>query len=93
MLGIVRLDQYIILDIVKAFFGQTNFEINAFYHHDPLLTDEKILCRISMSRQINALNNLFNHEAQLEWLKLITVVHSHHGESRLGHGGNQSEQK
>ncbi len=80
MMCVFWLHLYFVLDIINALFGQTNFELNAFNHHYSLHADE-ILLRIFLCSQIYTLNNFLNHEAHLELLELVTIVHSHRTES------------
>jgi hypothetical protein len=81
------------LDVIKGLFGQIDFDIDALNHNNPLHPNEVILRSLSLSSNINALNNLFDHEAHLEWLKLITVVHAHSHKSGLSHSDDQSRQE
>jgi len=81
------------LDVIKGLFGEINFDIDALNHDDPLHPNEIILCSLTLSGNINALNNLFNHEAHFEWLKLITVVHANSHESGFSHSDDQGRQE
>ena len=81
------------LDVVECLFGEINFDIDALNHYDPFHSNEIILCSLSLSGNINALNNLLDHKAHLEWLKLVTVVHANSHESRLGHSDDQGCQE
>lgn len=80
VLGIFFFDVSFVCDVFVPLFGQTNFQINSFNHHDPFFPD-KVFLGILVAFQINILNNLLNHEAQFQIFKLVTIVHSDSKES------------
>ena len=80
-------------DVIKGLFSEIHFDIDSFNHYDSFHSNEIILCAFALSSNIYALNNLFDHEAHLERLKLVTVVHANSHESGLSHCDDQGSQE
>jgi hypothetical protein len=91
----MRLHWLFIDDVCEAFISKGELKVDAFYHNHSLMANKvgSGFFSVTMAFPVNILNDLLDHKTHLQWLKLVTVVHTNSREPRLYHGDDQGSQE